>query len=728
MKRIAPFTVGVLLLFANAVPVAAADGPGAAARPAAAAQHPVVDDYFGTKVTDPYRWMENAKDPEFVSWLRAQADYTKATLDRIPGRTALLERIRQLDNAGTSVGGLVVRNGMFFYTKLSPGDAVPKVYVRAGIDGPERLLIDPEKLGTADRHAALSYYDPSHDAKYLAYGIAQGGSEETTMHVLEVASGTVLADTIDRARFGAVSWRDDDRSFTYLRLRAPAPGEPAVAMYRDAQTFVHELGKDPSNDPAVFGRTTSPAVKIAPEDFPGIVSERTTPYAIGVVRHGVLNELTLYRAAKSQLGGSSTPWESVADIPDAVTDFAVHGDRLFLLTHKGAARFQVLETSLARPDIAHARVVVPPSTHVIRNIASAADALYINDLDGGIARGRRFQYSDGKITDIPLPFDGSSNGVYADDEHPGVYVSLQSWTRSSTWFHYDPFTNRLVPTSLVPPNPVDFSSITSEEVKAKSADGTMIPLSIIHRKDLALDGSHPTLLSGYGAYGITQEPSFSPTRLAWLERGGVFAVAHVRGGGEYGEDWHLGGFQATKPNTFLDFIACGQYLVDHRYTTSAKLGGIGGSAGGITIGGSLTHNPGLFAAMLDLVPVSDNLRIETTPNGPPNIPEFGSTKTQAGFNALYAMSAYHHVVPGVKYPAVMLTTGINDPRVDSWQAAKMGAALQANTTSGKPVLIRVDYDAGHGIGSTRPQNEALQADEYSFLLWQFGDPQFAPAR
>jgi prolyl oligopeptidase len=262
-------------------------------------------------------------------------------------------------------------------------------------------------------------------------------------------------------------------------------------------------------------------------------------------------------------------------------------------------------------------------------------------------------------------------------------------------------------------------------VQAPSADGTFVPLSLVFRRGLALDGSHPAYLEGYGAYGITIEPYFSTTRIAWLERSGVFAVCHVRGGGWYGEAWHRAGMIATKEHTIQDFIACGRYLVDHKYTSPSHLAGEGTSAGGITIGGAITQAPELFAAALDVVGESDALRGEFTANGPSNIPEFGSVTTPTGFKALYTMDAYQHVRPGVAYPAVMLITGINDPRVAPWELAKFAARLQSSTSSGRPILLRVDYDAGHGfLDASRPQAEQLLTDEYSFLLWQLGDPEF----
>jgi prolyl oligopeptidase len=370
--------------------------------------------------------------------------------------------------------------------------------------------------------------------------------------------------------------------------------------------------------------------------------------------------------------------------------------------------------------------VIPAGARVIDNVADASDALYVLSREDGLARVTRVGY-DGAIRDVPLPVNGTISGLVAEPDQPGFLAQLTSWTSPPLWYAYDAKSNTLVDTKLDAPSPVDFSNVVAEEVKVPASDGTPIPLSIVYRRGLKLDGSNPTLLSAYGSYGISQNPGFSALRMAWFELGGISAVAHVRGGGEYGEEWHLAGKDANKVKTISDFIDCAKWLEAKGYTSPAKLGARGGSAGGITMGGAITNAPSVFAAVLDEIPVSDQLRIESTPNGPPNVPEFGSVKTEQGFKNLYATSAVHHVVKGTKYPAVMLTTGINDPRVDPWQAAKMAAALQDATGSGKPILLRVDYEGGHGgIGAGRSQGVALAADEYAFLLWQFGLPGYQP--
>jgi len=372
--------------------------------------------------------------------------------------------------------------------------------------------------------------------------------------------------------------------------------------------------------------------------------------------------------------------------------------------------------------------VVPAAEAVITGLGAAKDALYIQRMNGGTGDLLKLAYtSDAKPVPVPLPFEGNVDALATDPRQPGVIYELRGWTRFGGYYAYDAKSNKSVDTRIQPQGKYDApTSLVVDEVKAKSADGTLVPMSIVHKKGIKLDGSNPTIVWGYGAYGISQTASFAPTLLPWYDRGGIFAVAHVRGGGEYGEDWHLAGYKGTKANTWNDTIACGEWLIANKYTSSAKMAVRGGSAGGILVGRTITERPDLFGAAIDDVPVSDTLRMETSANGVPNIPEFGSVKTEEGFKALLAMSPYAHVKDGVAYPAVLLTTGINDPRVDAWEAAKMAARLQAATSSGKPILLRIDYDAGHGFGSTKKSSYEVAADRFAFLFWQFGVKGFQP--
>jgi prolyl oligopeptidase len=689
----------------------------------------VIDDYFGTKVADPYRWLENTSDPEVVAWMKAQNDYTRAVLARIPGRDDLLTRIKALDNAGNVVSALQVWGGHYFYYKTEPGSDNRKLFVRDTLSAPERLLVDPEKMTTADgKHYSIDYFQPSLDGVYVAYGISLGGSEESVLHVLQSATGKVLPDSIDRAEFASPSWLPDGKSFFYTRAQKLALGAPPTAKYQKLKVYRHTLGGDPEAEPLVFGFGANPAVSVDENDFSNLLFSPGAPgFMIGLVIHGVKREFDIYAVPFDANTGAKTAWKKIADQSDEVTGLDVHADEIYLLSHKNASRFKVLRTSLSAPDLAHAAVAVPASEVVITNITVAADALYVQDLDGGIGRLRRLPYSNGSIQPIKLPFDGAIQSLVTNPTESGAWLELTSWTKSPLWYSLDAKTDELSDTALVPPSPVDYSQIESQEVKAKSADGTMVPLSIIHKRGLVLDGSHPTWLTGYGAYGINYDPYFDPTILVFLERGGVRAFAHVRGGGEYGEDWHQAGQKLTKQHTIDDFLAGGEYLIAHKYTSAAHLAGEGTSAGGITIGGAITQRPELFGAALIRVGDSDSLRSETMASGPANIPEFGTVTEADGFKALFGMDAYQHVKPGTPYPAVLLTTGVNDPRVAPWQAAKMTARLQASTSSGKPILLRVDYDAGHGIGSTKSQRDIELADEVAFLFWQLGVTGYAPS-
>jgi prolyl oligopeptidase len=689
----------------------------------------VTEDYFGTKVTDPYRWLENTNGPEVAAWMKAENDYTRAVLARIPGRHQLLDRLKALDNAGSVVSALQVWGGRYFYFKIEPGSDNRKLYVRDGLTTAERLLVDPEKLTAADgKHFSIDYFQPSLDGKYVAYGISPGGSEESILHVVEISTGKVLSDTIDRAQFGQPSWLPDG-SFFYSRTQKLPPDAPPTAKYQKLRCYHHVLGADPDKEAAVFGYQVSPQVKVTEDDFSVLAfSPGASKYLLGVVIHGVKREVDLYVAAIRGDVSAKTTWKKLADEADAVTGFDSHADSLFLLCHKDASRFKVLRTSLANPDLAQATTVVPAREAVIINIAAADDALYVQELDGGIGRLQRLPYSAGAIQSVKLPFDGAIQSMVTNPTESGAWLELTSWTKSPLWYSLNASSGNLTDTGLVALSPVDYSQVESEEVKAKSADGSMVPLSIVHQRGITRDGSHPTWLEGYGAYGITLDPTFRPTLLAFFERGGVFAVAHVRGGGEYGEDWHLGGRKLTKQHTIDDMLACAQYLIEHKYTSAKHLAGEGTSAGGITIGGAITQRPDLFGAALIRVGDSDSLRSELMASGPANIPEFGTVKEADGFKALYAMDAYQHVTPNTAYPAVLLTTGVNDPRVAPWQAAKMAARLQASTISGKPVLLRVDYDAGHGMGSTKTQRDEELADEMAFLLWQLGAAEFQLAQ
>ncbi len=704
-------------------------GPALAAKipPApVAAVEPAVDDYYGTKVTDNYRWMEE-RSPRFVAWMTGQNAHARAVLEQIPGRDALFARIHAHTGGGTTIASVQMAGGRVFYQKRTPAENSFKLYVRETPTAPERLLVDPDKFVTpGGPHYAIDYYSPSLDGRRLAYGVSAGGSENSVIHVLDVAAGKDAAETIDRTEYGSPNWTPDGRGFFYNRFAKLGPGAKETDKFLNSRAYLHIVGSDPESDACLIAAGLQGSIPITEVDVPFISTSAGSPWAMAVISHGADPAATIYIAPADQVTGVSAPWRKVADVPEAVTAFAFHGSRLLLLSHKDASRYKVLEVDAAAPDLAGAHLVVAPSERVIEGIAAAADGLYLADLDGGLGRIRRLDYATGAIADVTLPMSGSVQGPITDPTVPGVLFGMQGWISPPLWYRSD--ASGLARLDISPPWAEDSSALEAEEVKATAPDGTMIPLSIVHKKDMKGDGKNAVWLRGYGAYGISLEPYFQSRLLAFLEDGGVVAVAHVRGGGEYGEDWHQAGRLLNKPNTYRDFIACAEYLVSHGYGSPATMVIEGGSAGGITVGMALTERPDLFRVVLSEVGDSNALRVEHATDGPANSLEYGTTTNLDGFRALYAVDATQHVRDGTPYPAVLITTGINDPRVAPWQPGKMAARLEAATSSARPVLLRVDFDAGHGIGSTRAQRDWETTDQLAFFYWQIGKPEYQPAK
>lgn len=731
-----PVRSGALLALATLVLLAPVPArPAPAAGPPVAPIENVPETHWGVTVDDPYRYMEDLKDERVLAWIKAQGAYTSTVLAGLPGRDALLARIEEFD-AGRAwrVSSITPRpDGGLFYLKQKAEENLPRLYVQAKAGGAEKLVFDPTTRKPADGgHYSISWYEPSADGRRVALGLAPSGSEEDILYVIDVATGKALPDTITlmEAGYTEPQWLPDGSGFFYSRRRALPPDAPATEGYRLTYASFHRLGTPVESDPRVFAHGLDAGVTMSEEDFPSIVLTPGSPFALGKIKHGDANQLTLYAArTEDVLAGKAGAWRMVCDVPDSVVDFAVHESTIDLVTSHGAPRFRVVRTGLAAPDLAQATTVVPAEARVVEGVRAAKDGLYVQFQRGGAGSVGRVAWGPAaRLEALVLPDDYPSAGIVAT--HPGVdgaWIVTSAWTRGGRTYRYEPAARRFVDTKLNPVGRYDaVPGYASMEVEVPSHDGVLVPLSIVFKQGVKKDGTNPTLLTGYGAYGINRNVRFDPTLLAWLEKGGIYAVAHVRGGGELGQEWHEAGQKATKPNTWKDFIACGEWLVKEGWTSPAKLAGEGGSAGGILIGRAITERPDLFAAALLDVGALDAVRAETTTNGVPNIQEFGTVEKEDEFRALLEMSAYHHVRDGVKYPAVMLSHGLNDPRVEPWASAKMCARLQAATASGRPVLFRVDDKAGHGIGSTRSQRELGLADRMAFLLWQMETPSPLP--
>jgi prolyl oligopeptidase len=486
------------------------------------------------------------------------------------------------------------------------------------------------------------------------------------------------------------------------------------------------MGTPFADDIPVLAPGTAPGVRLASIDRPYVVVPTDSDVMVAIVSHAAsggsvtqqLTEWSLYTAPLSALADPATcPWRLIATPADELSGWSLHEGTLYLVTHAGGVGSHVVSVPVDNPVLTDASVVVPPGERSVYSAHVVGDHLLVRDMVAGRMELRQLPLAGGELVDVRLPFPGSIVELTTDDD--SAVLVLESWTRSPVALRYDPATASLADTGWLEPSPVDMSGITVTEVEVPVRDGTLVPLSILHTEGLELDGNRPTLLSGYGSYGLVTPRLFAPQLLAWCERGGVIAYAGLRGGGDHGPAWHAAGKGANKENTITDFIDCGEYLVSSGYTRPAKLGGSGGSAGGIPTGGAIVRSPELWAAMIMQVAVTNTTRKEYSENGPVNVPEFGTSTTEQGARGLLITDSYLRVTDGVAYPAVLLTAGRNDARVVVWQPAKMAARLQAATSSDpatRPVLLRVDYGAGHGQGMPLDLRVALLADTYAFLL------------
>jgi prolyl oligopeptidase len=711
--------VGLLprLAFANVAPPMMLDPI-----PPVGRVEPVTETFFGTSVTDNYRWMENAKDAEWAPFMKGQSDFTRSRLDAIPGNAAMQKRVAELAGDLEIVGGIQVAGPyVFIYTRPAGADNF-SLTVREGLTGKPRTLVDPTTMTQGDVHYSLDYWSASPDGSHVAYGLSASGSENSIVHVMKTADASVLPERIDRAQYAFINWLPDSTGFFFNRLaEGAAPG--STDYYKNSVCWLHRLGTEPSADVKILSRGQFPGVEISEIEFPGVITQPGSDIVVATLIAGVQNEITLYANTLANAAAGKDGWTKICSPEDQITGVTFKGDDIYLVTYKDAPRYRALHVKAATPAVAGAREIVPQGEAVLQGLTAARDAIYAQYLDGGVSRLKKLNGE--ALSDVALPFDGSIGGLYASADQDGIFLNLQSWVVPAT-IYLVKADGALSDTALVAKPPIDVSPYTSERLFATAKDGTKVPVSIVYRKGIAKDGSAPVFLQAYGSYGINSEPFFGPRYIAWMEQGGIWATANVRGGGEYGRDWHEQGRLLNKPNTWGDMIACSEHLIAEGWTSAGKLAINGGSAGGITVGRSLTDRPDLFCAVISQVGVSNNLRAEFGQNGPPNIPEFGSVTTEDGFKGLYAMDSTQHVKPGTAYPGVMLTTGMTDPRVDPWHAAKMTAHLQAATTSGKPILLRVEYAGGHGLGSTRAQRDIETADIFSFVLWQAGIAGYQP--
>ncbi|HLZ96480.1 MAG TPA: prolyl oligopeptidase family serine peptidase [Steroidobacteraceae bacterium] len=682
-----------------------------AASPPATPKKPVTDVYHGIKVVDDYRWLEDASNPAVRSWSAAQNQFARLYLDALPARASLYERLKKLRSyPSPRYFSLTYRRDVLFAIKRQPPKEQPFLVTLASPDAPgsEHVIIDPNQLNTKGT-TAIDFYVPSLDGKYVAVSLSEGGSESGDVHVYEVADGKPLADVIPRVNGGtaggSLAWNVDGTGFYYTRYpRGSERPKQDIGFYQ--QVYFHRRGTRTEDDTYALGKEFPRIAEIALEN------SDDGRYILATMANGDGGEFVHY------LLGPGGEWRQITRLADQVSSgiFGLDGN-LYLLSRQGAPRGKILRLPLKAGGLADAKVVVPESKGVIESFLPTPTALYVNDLVGGPSRMRIFDLDGHERGTVPV------NGMAAIGEmvrhKDELLFECQSYTEPPAWYRFELSSKKVSRTGLYQTAAADFSDVEVRREFATSKDGTKIPLNIIARKGTALDGSNPTVLYGYGGFGVSLTPAFSVRVRPLLDHGVIYVMANLRGGGEYGEDWHDAGKLTRKQNVFDDLAAAARHLIERRYTSSAKLAIEGGSNGGLLMGAALTQHPELFRAVVSHVGLYDMLRVELHPNGAFNVTEFGTVKELDQFRAIYAYSPYHHVVDGTQYPAVFFLTGDNDPRVDPANSRKMTARLQATGTK-LPVLLRTSTSSGHGIGSALSEVIAQEADVFAFLFDQLG--------
>jgi len=676
-------------------------------------KHPVTNTYFGTQVVDDYQWLENFEDPAVKAWNAAENKVTRAYLDKLPARAEVAERLEKLYSAtSANYYALQDRPGMIFAMKFKPPAQQPWLVTLKSLDdlASERVVLDPNQLNPKGT-TAMDFVVPSHDGRKVAVSLSENGSEDGTLFIYDVETGKPLPDKIPRVQYptggGSVAWNADDSGVYYTRY--PHQGErPPEDLNFFQQIYFHQLGTPVEQDRYELGKDFPRIAEIALE------SSRDGRYLLAMMANGDGGEYAHY------LLGPENRWVQLTHFSDQVKDGGFSRDNaLYLLSREHAPHGKILRMPLDAPELAKAKVVVPESAAVIEGFCASASGLYVLDLVGGPSQIRYFNLKEGKSSVVAMRPVSAVQGMICPEGDRLFYRNI-TYIEPYVWMDYDPNSGQSRPTALAGTSPADFSDMEVVREFATSKDGTKIPLNIIRRKGTKMDGNNPTLLYGYGGYGISLSPNFSVERRIWFDQGGVYVVANIRGGGEFGEEWHKAGNLTRKQNVFDDFAAAAEYLIKTGYTRRDKLTVEGASNGGLLMGAFLTQHPDLARAVVSHVGIYDLLRTELEPNGAFNVTEFGTVKNPDQFKALYAYSPYHRVVNGTRYPAVLFLTGDHDGRVNPYNSRKMTARLQAANKSNYPILLRTTANAGHGMGTGLDERIAEEADVYAFLFDQLG--------
>jgi len=684
--------------------------PNTWAGPPKAKVAPVEDNVQGHKVIDPYRYLENPNDPETKLYVEQELAYTRSVLDPLPGRDKIKERLSQLLEIGT-VGAPQMGGKYYFHTRREGNQNQPVLYVRERVDGEDRVLVDVNKM-SSDGTVALDWWFAAENGKYVAYGTSASGSEESTLHLIESATGKLLPETIERTRFASIAWMKNSSGFYYTRH--PKKGDvPAGEEVYHVKVFYHQIGSVPAKDPLVFDESKNP------QDIPNVTLSEDDRWLLINVQHGwTKTEMYL-----QDLRSKNPPLQITTG-----KDFLYGGEffqgKLYITTNEDAPHYRVFVADATNAKRENWKEIIPPSDAVLQDASVTGGKLLAQYEHNATSELTLFTLDGKKIADITLPAIGdvfSASGRYDRNE---IFFGFQSFTAPPSIYRVGLDDLKSALWAKVDAPSIDPSAYDVQQVWYNSKDGTKVPMFIVSKKGIEKNGKNPTLLTGYGGFNISLKPAFNRSMYLWMEHGGIYAVANLRGGAEFGEDWHRAGMLEKKQNVFDDFIAAGEYLIAQKYTDKDHLAIQGGSNGGLLMGAMITQRPDLFRAVVCAVPLLDMLRYQNFQIAKLWIPEYGSSEDAKQFEWLYAYSPYHHVKQGQEYPAILFLTGDTDTRVDPMHAKKMAALMQAEAKNGsskdRPILLRIETKAGHGQGKPVTKQIEESTDMYSFLFWQLG--------
>lgn len=690
----------------------------------------ITDEYFGIKVTDEYRNLEDLDNPSTSDWMKDQTKYSLSILRNIPTRQFYIDKRLEFDKKqAVSINQLnVTDNDIYFYLKRLPQEKNSKLFYRKNFNGIETEIFNPENFKPENKKKyQINYVKPSYDGSKVVIALTESGKEVSEMVIYDLVHGKLLPYVLTNcwpSDSGGISWLSDNNSFIYRYY--PVTDPKSSLFLKDTESVLYTIGQDPKKLNIILSRQNNSDLKINPEDFPRIIiPSKKSKYIFGQISGATSFKDTYYmQITESPV---KRKWKFLFSKEDKVSDFIEKDDNIIYISEKNGTN-AIYSKSISNPDFKNSKIIVSSiPDEVITSINNLKEGFVFSTSKNGV-EAKVYLYKNNSKTLLSLPFlVGNISIATKDNLSNDFWITCSGWKNDSERFKYISLQNKFIPENISPIIEYpEFKDIIAEEITIKSHDGLDIPISLLYNKNINKNANNPLLIYAYGAYGTNISPSLSKTYLFWIQKGGIVAVAHVRGGGEKGETWHEGGFKTTKPNSWKDLISCAEYMVNEKYTSKNKIAIWGASAGGITIGRAITERPDLFKAAIIDAGVVNTTRMEFTPNGLNSAKEFGSLKNESEFKALLEMDAYQHVEKDAKYPATLITSGINDPRVSTWMPTKFAAKLLAANKSENPIFLKIDYEGGHGGDIPVAQKYDNVADTFAFALWQLGHPDYQP--